>query len=81
MRALWSSRQNCSHNVSQIFKRIRGFSEPLQNSQVTSPQAYLRNADKLAGRQRLDLSGTGDSQRDSRKSIRANHSQLKPLFL
>ena len=28
-----------------------------------------------------ELSGTGDSQRDSRESIRANHSQLKPLFL
>ena len=28
-----------------------------------------------------DLSGTGGSQRDSRESIRANHSQLKPLFL
>ena len=28
-----------------------------------------------------DLSGTGDSQRNSRESIRANHSQLKPLFL
>ena len=27
------------------------------------------------------LSGMGDSQRDSRESIRANHSQLKPLFL
>ena len=27
------------------------------------------------------LSGTADSQRDSRESIRANHSQLKPLFL
>ena len=27
------------------------------------------------------LSGTGDSQRDSRESIRANHSQLKSLFL
>ena len=26
------------------------------------------------------LSGTGDSQRDSRESIRANHWQLKPLF-
>ena len=26
------------------------------------------------------LSGTGDSQRDLRESIRANHSQLKPLF-
>ena len=30
---------------------------------------------------RSALSGTGDSQRDSRESIRANHSQLKPLFL
>ena len=28
-----------------------------------------------------ELSGTGDSQRDSRESIRANHSQLAPLFL
>ena len=27
------------------------------------------------------LSGTGDSQRESRESIRANHSQFKPLFL
>ena len=27
------------------------------------------------------LSGTGDSKRDSRESIRAKHSQLKPLFL
>ena len=26
------------------------------------------------------ISGTGDSQRDSRESIRANHSQSKPLF-
>ena len=28
----------------------------------------------------LDLSGTGDLQRDSRESIRANHSQFKLLF-
>ena len=34
--------------------------------------------DKTNNRQ---LSGTGDSQRDSRESIRANHSQLRPLFL
>ena len=27
MRALWSDRQNCSHNVSQNVKRIRHFSE------------------------------------------------------
>ena len=27
-----------------------------------------------------ELSGTGDSQRDSRESIRANHSQSKPYF-
>ena len=29
----------------------------------------------------FNLSGTGDSQHDSRESIRANHSRLKPLFL
>ena len=28
----------------------------------------------------LSLTGTGDSQRDSRESIRVNHSQLKPVF-
>ena len=28
MRALWSDRQNCSHNVSQKVKRIRRLSEP-----------------------------------------------------
>ena len=28
-----------------------------------------------------ELSGTGDSQRDSRESIRTNHSQLTPLLL
>ena len=28
-----------------------------------------------------ELSGMGDSQRDSRESIRASHSQLKPLLL
>ena len=28
----------------------------------------------------LKLSGTGDSQRGSRESIRANHSQLQPHF-
>ena len=27
MRALWSDRQNCSHNVSQKVKRIRRFSD------------------------------------------------------
>ena len=36
---------------------------------------------ELDCRIRETLSGTGDSQRDSRESIRANHSQLKPLFL
>ena len=28
MRALWSDRQNCSHNMSQKFRRIKHFSEP-----------------------------------------------------
>ena len=27
MRALWSDRQNCSHNVSQQVERVRCFSE------------------------------------------------------
>ena len=35
----------------------------------------------LRGPQSESLSGTGDSQRDSRESIRVDHSQLKPLFL
>ena len=30
MRALWSDRQNCSHNVSQKVKRISRFSEERQ---------------------------------------------------
>ena len=35
MRALWSDRQNCSHNVSQKVKRIRRVSDKhkLRNSQ------------------------------------------------
>ena len=32
MRALWSDRPNCSHNVSQKVKRIRRFSVPLAHS-------------------------------------------------
>ena len=34
--------------------------------------------DKIIG---AKLGGTGDAQCDSRESIRANHSQLKPSFL
>ena len=48
----------------------------------------LRYFHKMGGAKRImrfwgggELSGTGDSQRDSRESIRANHSQWKPLFL
>ena len=36
MRALWSDRPNCSHNVSQKVKRIRCFSETWE-SRVTGP--------------------------------------------
>ena len=37
MRAVWSNRQNCSHNVSQRFKRIRRFSEHCSwNARYTS---------------------------------------------
>ena len=38
------------------------------------PDRYVPNSSPA-------LSGTGDSQRDSRESIRVNRSQLKPLFL
>ena len=33
MRALWSDRQDCSHNVSQTFKRVRLF---LINSETSN---------------------------------------------
>ena len=36
---------------------------------------------QISRKDRLFLSGTRNSQHDSRESIRANHSQLKPLFL
>ena len=32
MRALWSHRPNCSHNVSQKVKRIRRLSDPFRDS-------------------------------------------------
>ena len=42
----------------------------------------IENANRKKGLGgRFGLSGTGDSQRDSCESIRASHSQLKPLFL
>ena len=46
----------------------------LQNHFLKHPKVGLVSTNFLF------LSGTGDSQRDSRESIRANHSQLKPLF-
>ena len=48
MRALWSDRQNCSHNVSQKVKRIRRFSEePFLEAYVvlrplTGPSAWTQ---------------------------------------
>ena len=41
MRALWSDRQNCSHDVSQTFKHIKRFSEfqlPLSYHGVSTAQ-------------------------------------------
>ena len=35
MRALWSDRQNCSHNVSQKVKRIRRLSENVHKTAET----------------------------------------------
>ena len=46
---------------------------------MNEPDALAKSAD-MDLQKRSGLSGTGDSQRDSRESIRANHSQLKPLF-
>ena len=36
MRAIWSAKQNCSHNVSQKLKRIRRFSDDFQKKCVPS---------------------------------------------
>ena len=44
---------------------------------MTLPQGPC-HTEKLTVR---ELSGTGDSQRDSRESIRANHSRLTPRLL
>ena len=45
MRALWSDRQNCSHNVSQKFKRIRRFSEIEKIGKIlVSVQLSARNS-------------------------------------
>ena len=55
---------------------------PQTSPQHADPNEFLvwfsltRPQVRVVGR----LSGTDDSQRDSRESIRANHSQLKPLF-
>ena len=45
------------------------------------PCLFPKNQGKEGQGNNYELSGTGDSQRDSHESIRANHSQLKPLFL
>ena len=46
MRALWSDRPNCSHNVSQKVKRIRRFSEllSLASLEVASRHRVLQQA-------------------------------------
>ena len=48
MRALWSSKQNCSHNVAQKLKRIRRFSDQeilsaiLERNMFLSKTCYLQ---------------------------------------
>ena len=38
MRALWSDRPNCSHNVAQKVKRIKRFSDEILEPQENTPQ-------------------------------------------
>ena len=45
MRALWSDRQNCSHNVSQKVKRIRGVSENKDPKNLLPLGILLNNLD------------------------------------
>ena len=69
----------------RLFLRIRSF---YSHALCTILGDFYRIPERHPNRRRTKctehmskkLSGTGDSQRDSRKSIRANHSQLKPLF-
>ena len=59
---------------------VRNPAETLQKKKTCSGE-FLKNHPNFEKKKTLsELSGTGDSQRDSRESIRANHSQLKPLF-
>ena len=42
MRALWSDRPNCSHNVSQELERIKCFSKYQKNTALTFSQSSQR---------------------------------------
>ena len=61
----------------------KSVSQELRNARpatgIQNPET--RESSKKTQKITPGLSGTGDSQRDSRESIRANHSQSKPLFL
>ena len=50
MRALWSDRQNCSHNVSQKVKRIRRFSELRWSRGIAQYGATNQSPPKGAGK-------------------------------
>ena len=64
MRALWSDRPNCSHNVSQKVKRIRRFSDYFRRGNSLKkkvkrlfPQAKLRpkiRITRIIGNNRAD---------------------------
>ena len=47
MRALWSERPNCSHNVSQKVKRIRRLSEKGVLAPFLEPQALHAPGEEL----------------------------------
>ena len=81
MRALWSDRQNCSHNVSRKVKRIKRLSDTFPNSQ--SPRTLdvpIRGAQFAADRIapiRSDLK-SHDSNRNPK--FRSIHCDVFTIF-
>ena len=73
-----------SHDLSSLLENhgsmFRRNLREMDANQRASRQLKHTNQHKNA-MENDGLCGMGDSQRDSHESIRANHSQLKPLFL
>ena len=59
MRALWSDRQNCSHNVSQKVNRIRRVSDPREIRRVSPNEGRKRAIDLGGGGVQKPLLGEG----------------------